>query len=78
MTSVTIRISEKLLHELDNSAQIAHTNRAEYIRLAIESMNKKVLDFERERKLKEASLKVRDESARVNAEFDKVEHEPKS
>ena len=35
MTTITIRLPDKLLHEMDHNAHAAHILRAEYVRRAI-------------------------------------------
>jgi len=76
MSVITIRLSEKLLHDLDTHAHVIHLQRAEYIRLAIEHMNMTVKNKERIERLKKASLQVRKESMRINKEFSRIEHDP--
>jgi len=41
-------------------------------------MNNETEKQERTKRLKNASLRVRKESMRVNAEFSEIEHDPKS
>jgi metal-responsive CopG/Arc/MetJ family transcriptional regulator len=77
MSVITVRLSDKLLHDLDAYAHSIHLQRAEYIRLAIEHMNMTIKKKERINRIKKASLKVRKESMRINKEFSKVEHDPK-
>ncbi len=69
MSVISIRLPETLLHALDAGAHMLHIQRAEYIRRAIEHMNKEIMTHEREKKLGEVSLRVRQESMRVNQEF---------
>ena len=73
MTIVSIRLPEKLLHELDSQAHACHIPRAEYIRRAIEHLNQEVKSKERKQRLMKASLRVRGESMNINAEFSKIE-----
>jgi metal-responsive CopG/Arc/MetJ family transcriptional regulator len=77
MSVITVRLPDKLLHDLDTHAHAIHLQRAEYIRLAIEHMNMTVKNKERIERLKKASLRVRKESMRINKEFSRVEHDPK-
>lgn len=77
MTIITLRLSEKLLQNLDHYAHAIHLPRAEYIRLAIEHMNKQFKNKERAERLKKLSVRVRKESMRINKEFSRIEHEPK-
>ncbi len=76
MSVISLRLPDKLLHELDNRAQVLHIQRAEYIRKAIEHMNNDVLNKEREQAIIQASLKVRKDSLRINKEFSDIEHDP--
>jgi hypothetical protein len=51
-------------------------SRAEYIRRAIERMNRDTRAQLRAKRLAEVSRKVREESMRVNAEFAAIEQDP--
>jgi Arc/MetJ-type ribon-helix-helix transcriptional regulator len=51
-------------------------SRSEYIRQAVEEMNRKTRARLRARRLAEASRKVRKESMRANAEFSSIERDP--
>lgn len=77
MSIVSVRLSDKLLREVDAIAYSLHVARAEYIRKAIEHMNEKTLRLKQKQHLIKVSLKVRRESMKVNAEFSQVEHDPK-
>lgn len=76
MSVITVRLPDKLLHDLDMHAHAIHMQRAEYIRLAIEHMNTALKNKQSIERLKKASLKVRQESMRVNKEFSRIEHDP--
>lgn len=76
MSTISVRLPNKLLHELDHHAQAAHLARAAYIRQAIELMNKERIRKERAQKINRASLKVRKESMNINKEFSRFEHDP--
>lgn len=58
MTSITIRLPEKLLHEMDRNAHASHMPRAEYVRRAIENMNSEISKKARIKRLQKISLKV--------------------
>ena len=75
MTIVTIRLSEKVLHEVDIFAHDIQVARTEYIRLAIEQMNAIIKNKKRSERLKAASMLVRKESKRVNKEFSRIEND---
>ena len=78
MSIVSVRLSDRLLHDVDIMAHSLHLARTEYIRKAIEQMNEKTLSVKRKQRLIQASLKVRNESMAVNAEFSRVEHDPEN
>ena len=73
MTVITLRLDEDLLGEISARAKTLHMKRAEYIRKAIKTFNDRVRRMEEKEKLINASMKVRDESMRINAEFDAIE-----
>lgn len=77
MSLISIRLPEKLLLEVDAKAQQCKIARTEYIRRAIVHMNQEVKNSERRKRLMKASLRVREESMRVNAEFSRIEHDTK-
>jgi len=60
----------------DRCARALGISRAEYIRRAIENMNRESDARARAARLAEASRKVRKESMRVNVEFAAIEREP--
>lgn len=78
MSLVSIRLDDKLLNEIMARAQALHMSKTEYIRKAIEHMNQEVLKRERKQNLTQASLKVRNESMLVNAEFSRIEYDPEA
>jgi metal-responsive CopG/Arc/MetJ family transcriptional regulator len=73
MSVISLRLSEELLHDIDNNAQKMHLNRAEYIRQAIELMNQRLLLKARRQRLADASRRVRKESMKVNQAFSEFE-----
>jgi metal-responsive CopG/Arc/MetJ family transcriptional regulator len=76
MSVITIRLPEKMLHELDAGAHLIKVPRAQYIRLAIEHMNQEIKNKQRAEKLQKLSLRIRKESMLINKEFSKIEHDP--
>jgi predicted transcriptional regulator len=76
MTTVTVRLSDQLLQALDKRAKKLNISRSIYIRQALERMNEEVAAQHRRERLKEASLRVREESMKINAEFSRIEHDP--
>ncbi len=76
MNTVSMRLPEELLREGDKRAAELDIPRTEYIRRAIVAMNRALEDAKRRDRLKRASLKVRAESMKVNAEFAAIERAP--
>lgn len=76
MTTLSLRLPDDLLQEVNASAEQLHIPRAVYVRRALEQMNASVASQRRRTRLMEASLKVRTESMRVNSEFDEIEDAP--
>ncbi len=77
MTSmVSVRLNEQLLQAVRSNASFLHLSQTEYIRQAIEHMNVEMQRQINEAKLKKASLKVRRESMKINAEFGEIERDP--
>ena len=76
MTTISIRIDGNLLKNMDKNASTLHIPRAEYIRRAIESLNASLTAEQRHQRLMDASRRVREESMRINAEFEAVEDAP--
>lgn len=74
---VSVRLSEPLIHSLNQYAHALHLSQTEYIRQAIELMNREVERKKRVERLVKASLRVRKESMKINAEFSEIEHDPK-
>ena len=76
MSTISIRLPNDLLKEADKRARELRIPRAEYVRRAIEHLNAEVVAEQRCRRMMEASRRVRDESMRINAEFDAIENAP--
>lgn len=76
MTTLSLRLPDELLHEVDIYAEQLHLPRAAYVRKALEQMNAAVSAQQRRRRLMEVSLKVRGESMQVNDEFSGIEDAP--
>lgn len=76
MTTVSLRIPDDLLQEVDTHAEELQIPRAAYVRKALEQMNAAVAAQRRRARLMEVSMKVRAESMKVNAEFSKIEDAP--
>jgi hypothetical protein len=73
MKSILLKLPDELVDAGDTCADSLGISRAEYIRRAIDRMNRETARVQRARDLIKASTKVRAESARVNAEFDAIE-----
>ena len=73
MNTISMRLPDHLLRDLDKRAAELDIPRTEYIRRAIVAMNFAIEDAKRRERLQRASLKVRAESMKVNAQFAAVE-----
>ncbi len=76
MGAVSLKLPDELLEASGRCAEALQIPRAEYIRRAIEQMNRETQKRLRAKKLTEASRKVREESMKVNAEFALIEQDP--
>ena len=76
MESISLKLPEELLESSDRCAKAMGIPRAEYIRRAMERMNREAEARARSERMAPASRKVRRESMRVNAEFAAVERDP--
>ena len=75
MRSIALKLSDELLYETARLANRLELTRAGYIRTAIRRMNRRTvarLDVEH---LADVSKRVREESMRVNAEFQTIERD---
>lgn len=78
MPVISIRLPEDLLHDIDANSKNLHTSRTNYIKEALIHMNQETVKKIKDQRLKNASRKVRQESLRVNQEFDEIEHDPEN
>ena len=76
MTTISIRLPDEILNEVDKIAKDLNVPRTAYLRQAILSMNSKVKEDTRRARIMKLSRRVRKESMRINAEFCEVEHDP--
>ena len=76
MRSIALKLPEDLMAESGRLADTLCVSRAEYIRMAIRRMNRKVAARFRAARLAEVSRRVREESMKVNAEFAAIERDP--
>lgn len=77
MSTIALRLPNTLNEDLNICAQAANLSRSEYIKLAIKFMNKDFKRREMQKRLKNASIRVRTESMLINTEFDAVENDSK-
>ena len=76
MTSISLKLPENLIKASTSCAEALRISRAEYIRRALELMNRETKAMIHAKRLVNASKKVRKESMRVNAEFSALEENP--
>ncbi len=76
MSTISIRLPDDILNEVDKIAKDLNVPRTAYLRQAILAMNGKVKEDRRRARIMKLSRRVRKESMRVNAEFSEVEHDP--
>ena len=76
MSTITIRLPERVMNTVKIRAHELHISRGEYIRNSIEEMNKILSKKEKELRLINASQMVRKDSIRVNLEFSEIENDP--
>ena len=76
MTTISIRLSDNVLNEVDKIAKDLNVPRTVYLRQAILTMNSKVKEDRRRARVMKLSRRVRKESMRINAQFSEVEHDP--
>ena len=75
MPTISLKLPEDLLATSGRCAAALQLSRAEYIRRALERMNHDTRGRLRAERLRAASHRVRQDSMRVNAEFDAVERD---
>ncbi len=76
MDTISLKLPAELLKTGDRLARALGLTRAEYIRRAIQRMNREAEARARAERMAAASRKVRKESMRVNAEFAAIERDP--
>jgi metal-responsive CopG/Arc/MetJ family transcriptional regulator len=76
MESISLKLPQDLLQTSDRCAKALGVPRAEYIRRALEKMNRDAETRARAERMARASRKVRKESMRVNSEFAAIERDP--
>jgi hypothetical protein len=73
MGTISLKLPQDVLEASCRCADSLHLSMVEYIRRAVEHMNRQTQALHRARRLGEASKKVRKESLRVNREFAAIE-----
>ena len=76
MAAISLKLPDELAEESGRYADALKLSRSEYIRRAVEEMNRKTRARLRASRLAEASRRVRKESMRINAEFSAIERDP--
>jgi metal-responsive CopG/Arc/MetJ family transcriptional regulator len=76
MNTITVRLPENLFREVANQSKKLKISKAMYVRQALERLNREIEAHNRRERLKRLSLKVRDESRKINAEFSEIEDAP--
>ena len=75
MPAISLKLPDHLLEASGKCAAALHLSRAEYIRRAVERMNRDTRARLRADRLRAASRRVRQDSMRINAEFDAIERD---
>lgn len=78
MTTIAIRLQDEIINNLDINARTLHLSRTAYIKQAIIEMNNTLQKNKRTERLISASLRVREESMRINHEFSAIEYAPEA
>ena len=73
MPAISLKLPDDLLEASGKCAAALQLSRAEYVRRAVERMNRDTRARLRADRLRAASRRVRQDSMRINAEFDAVE-----
>lgn len=76
MKAISLKLPDELARASGEYARALHLSRAEYIRRAIEQMNRQTRSQLRAQRLADVSRRVREESMVVNAEFAAIERDP--
>ena len=74
MSTISLRIPNKLLNEITQYSKEMNIPRTEYIRKSLIEMNHQMELKMRRKRMMDASRRVREESMKVNAEFDAMEY----
>jgi hypothetical protein len=71
-----LKLPDEILEDSTQCANALKLSRAQYIRQAIEKLNRETRSRFRAERLARASHRVREDSMRVNAEFAAIEEDP--
>jgi len=74
MNTISIRLPSLVINSIDQNANQFKISRTEYIRKAIDLMNKKIIKLNQRKRMQKASLKTREDSLRINKEFEAIEY----
>ncbi len=72
---VSIRMDDLMFQAMRNMAGMLHLSQTDYIRQAIARMNDDANRQAQTQRLRQASLKVRSESMKINAEFSDIDYD---
>lgn len=78
MSVFSVRLPNKVIHEIEDISKKLKVSRSEYVRRSVELMNNTLKEQNRRKKIQEISCKIRDESMRCNSEFDIIECDEKN
>lgn len=76
MGSISLKLPDDILRKSSECAEAVRLSRAEYIRRAIDRMNRETESRIRADRMAKASRKVRKESMKINAEFSAIDDNP--
>jgi|AntRauMFilla1563_2_1112583.scaffolds.fasta_scaffold02137_1 metal-responsive CopG/Arc/MetJ family transcriptional regulator len=68
--TVSFKVEEPLLLEIDKNAKSTNTNRSTYIKVALEAYNEKMQEERLAEQMHQASLKIREDSVAVLKDFE--------
>jgi hypothetical protein len=76
MPTLTVRLPDETLYEVEINSKFLHVSKNAYIQEAINNLNEKIKSNFKREKLIKASQKVRNNSMEVNSEFSMIEDDP--
>ena len=75
MSTLTIRLPEELMHDIDRLAKNSHAKRSEFVRRVLLEIVEKNKKGQKRKRLMKLSKLARKESMAVNAEFSHADNE---